>query len=220
VVLSEFLIDAVFTPGKELDVVLNGIKAGSPVDFPFTGKESDGLFESLKNLPDYAFLAEELVNNHNSVISVMEPDNPRQLKHNLGKNSPVLLYSKGNSDLLKLSSIAITGSRNCSRAALLFADRIAKAGTGKKQVVVSGFAKGMDQQALNSTLAYPGQSIKVLPQGILTCRSNTCYQYIAKGEVLVMSSYHPRTPWNVGLAMDRNIIINDYPYSYTHAANR
>ena len=203
----EFLIDAVFTPGKELDVVMNEINAGSPVDFAFTGKESDGLIESLKNLPNYAFLAEELVNNHISVISVMEPDYPRQLKRNLGKNAPVLLYCKGNSDLLKLGSIAIVGSRNCSQAALLFADNIAKAGTEKKQVVVSGFAKGVDQQALNSTLAYHGQSIIVLPQGILTYRSNTYYQYIVKGDVLVMSSYHPRTPWEVGLAMDRNKII-------------
>ena len=203
----EFLIDVVFNSGRELDKVMDEARTCGAVGFPFTDKEYAGFLDALEKRANYAFLAEELVNNNISAISVMEPDYPNQLKRNLVKNAPILFYCKGNSDLLKKESIAIVGSRNGSQAALLFTDQVARAATEKKQVVVSGFAKGVDLQALDSTLVYHGQSIIVLPQGILTYRSNTYYQHIVKGDVLVTSPYHPKTPWDVGLAMDRNKII-------------
>lgn len=203
----EFLIDEIFHAGQELDTVLSDLVRGKPIGFPFIGKEKEGLLNSLQDLPNYAFLAEELVNASIYVVSVMEPDYPRQLKRNLGKNAPILLYCKGNSDLLKKESIAIVGTRKCSEKALQFAALVAKTATDKEKIIVSGFAKGVDLQALDSTLACNGKSIIVLPQGILTYRANTYYQHIIKGDLLVTSPYPPKTPWDAGLAIDRNKII-------------
>lgn len=54
-----------------------------------------------------------------------------------------------------------------------------------------------------------GQSIIVLPQGILTFASGfkKYYQNIVKGDVLVLSTFHAKLPWSVGLAMSRNRYI-------------
>ena len=77
------------------------------------------------------------------------------------------------------------------------------------KVVVSGFAKGVDKQALDSAIKYKGQSIIVLPQGITTFNSGfkTYYKQIVDGDVLVLSTFHPRAAWSAGLAMARNPII-------------
>ena len=91
---------------------------------------------------------------------------PKVLKENLKKDAPIVIYTKGNADLLNKNSIAIVGSRNCSKKSLDFADIIAKNAVVQKSVIVSGFAKGIDKQALDSALKYKGQSIIVLPQGI------------------------------------------------------
>ncbi len=110
-------------------------------------------------------------------------------------------------DLLKKDSIAIVGARKSTTVSLQFTDNVAKEAVKNENVVVSGFAKGVDKKALDSTLEHEGQSIVVLPQGIETYKSKTYYQEIVKGNVLVMSIYHPKAPWSVGLAMDRNKII-------------
>jgi DNA processing protein len=77
------------------------------------------------------------------------------------------------------------------------------------KVVVSGFAKGVDKQALDSAIKYKGQSIIVLPQGIMTFGSGYTkyYRQIVDGDVLVLSTFFPKAPWKAELAMARNPII-------------
>ena len=76
-------------------------------------------------------------------------------------------------------------------------------------MVVSGFAKGVDKQALDSAIKYKGQSVIVLPQGIMTFASGfkTYYSQIINGDVLVVSTFFPKAPWKTELAMARNPII-------------
>ena len=106
-------------------------------------------------------------------------------------------------------SIAIVGSRNASDKSLEFTDNIAKLASKEYKVVVSGFAKGVDKQALDSAIKYKGQSIIVLPQGIMTFGSGfkKYYKQIVDGDVLVLSTFFPKAPWKAELAMARNPII-------------
>ncbi len=69
------------------------------------------------------------------------------------------------------NSIAVVGSRTASEVALNFTDNIAMRASKEYKVIVSGFAKGIDKQALDSAIKYKGQSIIVLPQGIMTFAS-------------------------------------------------
>ena len=160
-------------------------------------------------MPNYAFLAESLLNEGYEVLPVISDEYSKTLKENLKTQAPVVLYVKGNKQILKEKSIAIVGSRTASDLALQFTDNVARSASEQYKVIVSGFAKGVDKQALDSAIKYKGQSIIVLPQGIMTFDSGfkKYYRQIIDGDVLVLSTFHPKAPWRVELAMARNTII-------------
>ena len=89
-------------------------------------------------------------------------------------------------------------------------------------MVVSGFAKGVDKQALDSAINYKGQSIIVLPQGIMTFGSGfkNYYKQIIDGDVLVLSGiFLKSTFWKAELAMARNPIIYGLANEYLMLPN-
>ena len=187
---------------------LEKIREGDRLEFNFTEKEWEGLKESVEDLPNYAFLAERIEEQGIHTMNIWDQYvYPPNLKKHLKYEAPLLIYAKGNMDLLKRDSIAIVGARKSADVSLEFTDNVAKQAVRKKEVIVSGFAKGVDKMALDAALKYKGQSIIVLPQGIETYKSKEYYREIVKGNVLVMSIYHPKAPWSVGFAMDRNRII-------------
>jgi DNA processing protein len=178
--------------------------------FAFNEKELVDLETAKADMPRLAFIAEQLSNEGFEIIPVNSPDYPKTLKENLKtKNSPAVLYTKGRTGLLQEDAVAIVGSRKAGKTALEFTDHIAKKCVSESKVVVSGFAKGVDKQALDSTLDAKGKSIIVLPQGILTFQSGFKKYYgpIVNGDVLVLSTFFPKAGWEVGLAMARNAYI-------------
>lgn len=174
---------------------------------------NDSRINDLKNvkssLTNYAFIAENLQNSGIEVIPIVSSEYSKTLKENLKKSAPMILYVKGNKQIMQKESIAIVGSRDASEVALNFTNNIAKQAGEEWKVVVSGFAKGVDKQALDSSIACKGQSIIVLPQGIMTFESGfrTYYKQIIDGDVLVLSTFHPKAGWGKELAMARNPII-------------
>lgn len=167
-------------------------------------------FEEAKvQLANNSFLIEELIAQGYDILPITHEDYPRLLKDNLKFNAPTVIYTKGNKSLLQAPSIAIVGSRNADAKSLSFTDNIAKKATNENKVVVSGFAKGVDRQALDSAVGINGKSIIVLPQGIMTFGSGfkQYFKHIAQGRVLVMSTFAPKAPWSVEFAMARNPII-------------
>lgn len=172
-------------------------------------QEKELLRRTKAELPNYAFMVEELLNQGYDIIPVTSKEYSPTLKSNLKYNSPIVLYTKGNKQILQEKSIAIVGSRNANETSLQFTDNVAKKASKEFKIVVSGFAKGVDKQALDSAIAYKGQSIIVLPQGITTFGSGMkkYYKQIIEGDVLVLSTFHPKLPWSVDLAMARNSII-------------
>ncbi len=178
--------------------------------FELSEKEAEDIIKSKKELPNHAFLAENLSSQGFELITVLSPDYSQTLIRNYKQGySPVLFYIKGNKKILKEKSVAIVGARDAKEISLKFTDNIAKKASKEFKVVVSGFAKGVDKQALDSAIKYKGQSIIVLPQGVLTFGSGykEYYKPIVEGNVLVLSAYHPKTPWRAELAMARNALI-------------
>lgn len=173
-------------------------------------KEVEDLKKAKSELANNAFLAETLQNEGYELIPITSPEYSRTLKENLKvAHAPALLYVKGNKQIMQEKSIAIVGSRNATDKSLKFTDNIAKLASKEFKVVVSGFAKGVDRQALDSAINYKGQSIIVLPQGIMTFGSGfkKYYKQIVDGDVLVLSTFFPKANWQVELAMARNSII-------------
>jgi len=167
------------------------------------------LLTAKTNLPNNSFLAEDLLSQGYEIIPINSQEYSKTLKLNLKKSAPPILYVKGNKQIMQENSIAIVGSRDANETSLQFTDNIAKLASKEYKVIVSGFAKGVDKQALDSSIKYKGQSIIVLPQGIMTFSSGfkKYYQELIAGDVLVLSTFHPKAVWNVGLAMARNPII-------------
>lgn len=161
-------------------------------------------------LPNYSFLAESLMEQGYKIVPLNSPDYSATLKNHLKfKYSPPVLYIKGNREILDHGSVAIVGSRHTGPASLEFTEARARIAAENGQVVVSGFAPGVDRLALDTALKSKGKSIIVLPQGITTFVSGfrEYYQQIIEGDVLVLSTFHPNARWIAGLAMARNPII-------------
>jgi DNA processing protein len=179
-------------------------------DYGLDQKEVADLKAAKEELPNNAFLAEQMENEGYCLIPVVSGEYSETLKNNLKATlSPPLLYVKGNHHLLQERALAVVGSRNAAAVSLAFTDRVVKDAVAKGKVIVSGFAKGVDQQALDSALLHKGKSIIVLPQGIMTFGTGfrKYYQQVVNGEVLVLSIFPAKVPWNTGLAMARNPVI-------------
>lgn len=165
--------------------------------------------EARLQLANNSFLVEDLKSQGYDILPVTHEEYPKLLKGNMKFNAPIVIYTKGNKSLLNEESIAIVGSRSASDKSLDFTKNIARKAVAENKVVVSGFAKGVDRQALDSAVNANGRSIIVLPQGIVTFNSGfkQYLKYIIQGRVLVMSTFAPKAPWSVEFAMARNPII-------------
>lgn len=178
--------------------------------FNLNKQDIESLSTSKSEIPSDSFLAETLNNNGIELIPIISTMYPQTLKNNMSElKSPTVLYTKGNIKIFLEKSVAIVGSRNANELSLKFTENIAKHASKNFKVIVSGFAKGVDKKALDSAIENNGQSIIVLPQGILTFESGfrNYYKEIINGNLLVVSSFLPKAPWRVELATARNPII-------------
>jgi hypothetical protein len=82
------------------------------------------------------------------------------------------------------------------------------------KVVVSGFAKGVDKQALDSAIKYNGQSIIGLPQGIATFQSGfkKYYKQIIEGDVLAITDHPTRRPQRIHILHSNCLWKRKYPF--------
>lgn len=173
-------------------------------------KEIISLLEAKSELPNYSFIAENIYQQGFEIIPIVSDEYSQILKENLKtKSSPPILYVKGNKKLLNEDCVAVVGSRNAGSTSLKFTENLSVELAKNFKVVVSGFAKGVDKMALDSSIKNNGNSIIVLPQGILTFSSGfkKYYPQLVEGQILVLSTFPPNVPWNVGLAMARNVYI-------------
>jgi predicted Rossmann fold nucleotide-binding protein DprA/Smf involved in DNA uptake len=178
--------------------------------FDLNDKEAAALLEAKSDIPNLSFLAENLYQQGFEIVPINSDKYSNILKENLKlKYSPPVLYTKGNLQLLNEECAAVVGSRNAGALSIKFTENLSIELAKKFKVVVSGFAKGVDKTALDSSIKNNGNTIIVLPQGILTFASGfkKYYPQLVEGQILVVSTFHPNVPWSVGLAMARNIYI-------------
>ncbi|RPI19607.1 MAG: DNA-processing protein DprA [Ignavibacteriae bacterium] len=173
-------------------------------------KEAASLIEAKSQLANYSFLAESMNEQGIDIIPMNSDEYSKVMKENLKiKSSPPILYVKGFKGLMNEECVAVVGSRTAGDTALKFTENLSIELAKNFKVVVSGFAKGVDKMALDSSIKNNGNSIIVLPQGILTFSSGfkKYYPQLVEGQILVISTFPPNIPWNVRLAMARNTYI-------------
>lgn len=107
-------------------------------------------------------------------------------------DAPVLLFYKGDLNLLKLPKIAVVGSRNCSQTGTKSVRKIIE-GLENELVIVSGLARGIDTAAHMSILQNGGKTIAVIGTGLDVSypKSNKRLQNYIGEHHLLLSEYGP-----------------------------
>lgn len=133
---------------------------------------------------------------------------PGEITHRLGNAAPPVLYGIGPIEKLRVSGLAIVGSRDASADELEFARVVANEAASAGAPVVSGGARGVDAAAMRAALRARGDVVGILPKHLdraVLAKGNR--EYISQGQLLLISPYDPAAGFNVGNAMGRNKLI-------------
>lgn len=208
--INRLLVDIYNNNGNSISEFVEGKEVKVSSYRKFTSAELEIVRRTLTSDIKSEPVAFELEMHGIDIVPIVSKEYSNALKKNLKtKSSPPVLFLKGDKSLLNMPSSAIVGSRNASDVSLAFTDMISRKLANKGKVIVSGYARGVDRKALESALDKNGKSIIVLPHGILTFISEMkkLSSYIDDGRLLVLSTFFPKSPWSVGLAMARNSTI-------------
>jgi DNA processing protein len=99
-----------------------------------------------------------------SLVPFLSRSYPKMLTTIIGK--PLLLYVKGNKEILKLKMVAIVGSRRVRKIKYGRVREIVKELINDNYVIVSGLAIGCDSLAHKAALELGGKTIGVLAHGL------------------------------------------------------
>ena len=133
---------------------------------------------------------------------------PQKLADILADYTPPVLFIKGNLDLLEMKSAGFCGSRNPSETAVEATQNCVAELVNNNIAIVSGYARGIDLTAHGRALQDNGNTIFVLPLGILNFQwKSEIYQFINDTNSLIISEFPPNFGWNAGNAMQRNNTI-------------
>ena len=121
-------------------------------------------------------------------ISILDDEYPIELKNCY--NPPVLLFYKGNVDLLKRPKMAVVGARTASQTGTKSVQKIVSE-LGNQFVIVSGLARGIDTSAHISALKNGGATIAVIGCGLdvhYPKENKLLQEYLGKNH-LILSEY-------------------------------
>ncbi len=133
---------------------------------------------------------------------------PRRLSARLGKAAPVVLHGVGDGKLLDTDGVGVVGSRNVSEEGSQVAREIARLAATLALPVISGAARGVDRDAMNSAFDVRGGVVGVLADSIeRTVTRPSTRRAVLDGRICLITPYAPSAPWTAGNAMGRNKLI-------------
>lgn len=153
------------------------------------------MFQAIKDkeMIDLDLLKRYLSNIKSKVVTYMDNDYPKCLKHI--SNPPLTLFYYGDLSILsKYKKVGIVGSRNNSKYGETITKEIIDGLATKRSeiAIISGMAKGIDSIAQNQAILNNMKTVSFLGCGIETIypkSSNNIYKYCKEGNGLVCSEY-------------------------------
>lgn len=134
---------------------------------------------------------EEYLNRNDiRIITIFDEKYPNRLRDIYDK--PVMLFAKGNLDLLKQGGFAIVGSRDCSEYGRKISLKLAYDLAKNNECIISGLAKGIDKYAHIGALEAGGTTIAVLGNGldyIYPYENKDLYERIVHNNGLIITEY-------------------------------
>lgn len=139
---------------------------------------------------------------------------PSRLKKILKRKSPLFLFGAGDYRLAS-GGVAIVGSRDVDQEGSVFTANLAKKCVAEGLTIVSGGARGVDTIAQDTALTHGGNAVSILSNGLeQAIRKKDTRNNILDNRFLLLSPFHPKVPFRVYNAMDRN----KYVYALAHYA--
>lgn len=159
-----------------------------------------------KNLEKY----EEYMNKNNiQIITILDDEYPQKLRNIYDR--PIVLFAKGNLELMKENGIAIIGCRNCSAYGKNIAKKLAYKLAEQNKCIISGLARGIDKYSHIGALEAKGSTIAVIGNGldnIYPYENKELSERIVKNNGLIITEYIIGTPPNKINFPARNRIIS------------
>jgi len=142
------------------------------------------------------------------ILSRSDEEYPPRLKSRLKQAAPAILYGAGNRSLLSCGGLAVIGSRDADEAALSFARTVGEVCAQQHIQVISGGARGVDNEAMLGALERGGYALGVLSGNLAhDMVSGACRPWLADERLALLSPFHPKAVFNVWSAMERNKLI-------------
>ena len=119
------------------------------------------------------------------------------------------LYALGNTSLLSLPIVGVSGRREASPEGLAWARRIGREAALHGCVVATGYARGVDRAALAGALEAGGAGIAVLSEGMgyFGIVRELRHAVDLASNFLVLSMFGVYDSWQVWRALERNALV-------------
>jgi predicted Rossmann fold nucleotide-binding protein DprA/Smf involved in DNA uptake len=133
---------------------------------------------------------------------------PERLRSRLRDATPVVLHGVGDMAPLGTDGLGLVGSRNASEEGSEVARAIARMAVQSRLPVVSGAARGVDRDAMNSAFDEHGQVVGVLADSLQRAIAKPgMRKAVSRGQICLVTPFAPHVGFAVGNAMARNKII-------------
>ncbi|MFM2072008.1 MAG: hypothetical protein RLZZ623_2271 [Actinomycetota bacterium] len=156
----------------------------------------------------FAFARERLEEEGISLLSSFDERFPGRLRDRLDAACPPFLTVAGPIEWLSSGGLGVVGSRAAHPEALAVARSAAGLAARAGRVVVSGLARGIDQESMAGALDAGGPVVGIPSEGLrLAGRSPEVRRRVHSGELCIASPYGPDARFSAGNALGRNKII-------------
>lgn len=135
-------------------------------------------------------LETEIEKNNIKVITCIDNNYPKRLLNTY--DYPILLYAKGNIDILNNKCLAIVGCRECTEYGKLLSLKISMSLSENNIIVISGLARGIDTYAHIGCIRKNKPTIAILGSGvdiIYPKENKKVYEEILNNEGVILSEY-------------------------------
>lgn len=155
-----------------------------------------------------ALAIEELDHQGIWTLTAHDAKYPVALTTQLKTYAPAVLHGVGPTEFAASDGLGVVGSRDIDDAGRHVARDLARSAADLGVPVISGGARGVDQDAMNAAVDYGARVIGVLADSLhTTIRKPSLRQAVASGQVTLMTPYAPAAPFSAGNAMGRNKLI-------------
>jgi DNA protecting protein DprA len=153
-------------------------------------------------------LLEQLEQQNIGILWLADKLYPSRLKLVLGKETPSVLFYRGNLELLNRHAVGFCGSRKVSETGIYITEKCVTQLVSHEITIVSGYAHGVDITAHHWALRNNGATIIVLAEGILHFREKQEVKELFNPKNhLIVSQFRPAMTWYAHNAMRRNSTI-------------